>query len=375
MKTKLVVFGIMSFLLGVNCFSQNPTIKEVSNYLEKNAKSPKDYIISKFKQYDYVVLGEYHKIKHDAEFVASLIPSLYENGVRNIAFEFWDYTTQAFIDSMLTAKKWDEQRFYNGIAKGFAVTWAYTEYLDILREIWKLNQTLSETQPKFRTVFMCYEFFPCADGYERFGGIDPDIHMANIFEKEIVSKNEKALIHCGIHHGFTSYKQPMYDFETQELDGLNDERFGNIIYDKYPNRIITVFLHSPWISDKGFDKPYVKSVNGIIDDAMQLIGNKPCGFDVKNTVAGKLNADDTYYAFGYDDFTLDKFCDGYIFLMPLNEYKNATIESNFYTRENLVKLKEFFACYGMEFDTLTLEDALMVIEGETDVEAKMAHFK
>ena len=376
MKTKLVVFCIISFLLGVNCFSQNPTIKEISNYLEKNAKSPKDYIISKFKQYDYVFLGEYHRVKHDVEFVASLVPHLYENDVRNIAFEFWDHTNQAFIDSMMTAKEWDEQRFYNGISKCFAVTWAYTEYLDILREIWRFNQILSENQPKFRAVFAGNEFYPCAeDPYEQFGGEDPDVQMATVFEREVASKNEKALIHCGIHHAFTSYHQPFYDFEAQELDGLNDERFGNIIYEKYPKQSITVFLHSPWISDKGFNKPYVKPVNGAIDDAMQLTGNKPCGFDVKNTVVGKLKADDTYYAFGYNDFTLSMFCDGYIFLAPMNEFKNVTIDPNYFTKENIDKLKEFIVCMGMEVETLTLEDALMIIQGETHIERDMAHFK
>jgi hypothetical protein len=187
---------------------------EIETYLKKYGQSPKDYVISKFKDYDYVFLGEYHRNKQDVDFVISLIPDLYENGIRNIAYEFYEYEFQPIIDSLLTAKEWDEKMLYHNITKT-NVTWGYFEYLDLFKKVWEFNQTLNPDQDKFRLVVLGYDYNPCKNN--PFEDFDPDEFMADVIEKEIISKDEKALIYCGIHHAFTKYKQPVYDFEKDTL--------------------------------------------------------------------------------------------------------------------------------------------------------------
>jgi uncharacterized iron-regulated protein len=113
---------IISFFLFSICFSQSDAIDEIYDYLHENCKNPSDYVISKFKNYDFIFLGEHHRIKHDADFVASLIPKLYENGIINIAYEFGEFTNQHLIDSLLCLEKWDEQLVYKAASKGFAIT-------------------------------------------------------------------------------------------------------------------------------------------------------------------------------------------------------------------------------------------------------------
>ena len=46
---------------------------------------------------------------------------------------------------------------------------------------------------------------------------DPDEFMAHIVLAEFVAKHQKALIYSGIHHAFTRYKQPIYDFDVGKL--------------------------------------------------------------------------------------------------------------------------------------------------------------
>lgn len=340
--------------------------------------NPSDYVVSKFKDYDYVFLGEYHRIKHDADFVAGLIPQLYDNGITNLAYEMSEYTNQQTIDSLLSAKEWNEKLFYQTISQGSAIIWGYAEYLNIFKEVWRLNNSLHPNQPRFRVVLVGPKFYPCKKGLDRFGGIDPDLSMANTLEREVITHNQKVLIYCGMHHAFTSYKQPIYDFEKNELVRLNSERFGNIIHKKYPNKTFTIFMHSPWFSDKGFKEPSVKPANGIIDSVMVSLNNKPCGFDVKTTPIGTIEADNTLYTFGYTDFSLKDFCDGYIFLNPFDKYKNVSVSEDYYRNSGFEQMKEFLKCMGWteeKLNRLTVKNVIELVSEEANIEKKLSHLK
>ena len=362
-KNSFVMVVLMLF--SINTYSQNSTLEACSTYLKENGQSPKEYVVSKFEHYDYVFLGEYHRNKQDIDLVISLIPDLYENGIKNIAYEFYEYTNnQSMLDSLLTAKEWNEEFLYHRLSKGSGIIWGYSEYLNIFEKVWEFNQTLSADQPKFRIVLLGAEFNPCNE--DPFGGIEPDAFMADVVEKEIISKNEKALVYCGIHHAFTTYKQPTYDFEQAKLIGLYNERLGNIIHEKYPKKTFTIFLHAPWTSNKGWDEQSVKPVNGVIDSAMSVLNNTPMGFDVKNTIIGKLKATNTYYAFGYDDFKLEDFCDGYIFQLPYKKVKFVSVAPNFYDEYNFNKLKEFMKCRGFEEEVIEMITKETVVENLTE---------
>ena len=339
----------MSMIFSSNIYSQNSMIDACYTYLKENEQLPEKYVTSKFEQYDYVFLGEYHRAKQDVNFVSSLIPDLYKNGIRNIAYEFYEFTSQTILDSLLTAKEWDEKRLYQQLSKGWDIEWGYTEYINILKNVWEFNQTLNPNQNKFRVVLFGPEYNPCEKN--PFGGHDPDVVMADVFEKEIISKQEKSLIYCGMHHAFTRYGQPN-----------NYGRMGNIIHKKYPEKTFTIFLHSPWMP-KGLRIRYVKPVNGVIDHVMTKLNNVPIGFDVKNTIMGTLRANNTYYAKGYDDFKLEDYCDGYIFLLPFEQVEFVSASPDYY-EYNLDKFKGFMKCRGYSdrrLRKLTKEKAMEVV--------------
>ena len=46
------------------------------------------------------------------------------------------------------------------------------------------------------------------------------------------------------------------------------------------------------------------------------------------------------YKYGYSNFTLKDFCDGYIFLNPMSEYETVTVIPNFITPEKVAFVKQ-----------------------------------
>ena len=93
---------------------------------------------------------------------------------------------------------------------------------------------------------------------------------------------------------------------------------------------------------------------------MKQFTNKRVGFDVIGTPFGKLTASDTYYAFGYPDFTLDKFCDGYIYQGAFKDYEPITMEPDFITSTNIEKLRSFLTCLKLPkqyVDSITPQNA------------------
>lgn len=358
MKTKSFFLLTLLVLFSVDLYSgsHSGSVEESRRYLKKNGMNPEKYVISKFDTYDYVFLGEPHWIKSDVEFVRGLIPALYRNGIRNLALESYEQSTQSFVDSMLMGGEWDETALYHTLSKNSRVEWGYKEYLDIFKTVWELNRTLKKGQPMFRLVLIGPEYYPGNQGM-----VDPDAFMADVLEREVISKGEKALVYCGAHHAFTSYQMPIYDFEEGVLYQLYDGRFGNIIQAKYPSKTFTIMMHMPWLSNEGFEVQRVRPVAGVIDSAMQLLSNKPVGFDVKGTFMGTLGSTDTYYAIGHENFKLEDFCDGYIFLVPYKEMRPVSISGNFYDDYNLDKLKKFMVASGVSqerIDSMTKEQLL-----------------
>ncbi len=346
MKHYLKIVAIA--LLGISIGCQNSQHEnEMIDYLKTNWKSPENYVLEKFDSHDYVFIGEYHRIKHDVDLILNLIPKMYENGIYNLAIEFGDYQEQPLVDSLLLLPRFDRELAKEIIFKCYPV-WGYKEYIDIYQVAWEVNHSdILKNKKKFRVVNIGPKFDPCKEG-GAWKNLDPDVFMANVILNEIVSKNEKALIYSGNHHAFTKYHQPLYDFKKDTLEGFKTTRLGNVVYDSLKERTFNIYLHAAWISDKGWDEPSVLPVNGDINSIMNLFENKPVGFDVINSPFGKLTCNNSYYAFGYPDFTLDQYCDGYIYQNEFKNYQPITMEENFINANNIGELKDFLICLDVE---------------------------
>lgn len=339
---KKVLLFIMLTFLAIHANSQN--YQELKTYLESNWETPEEYVISKFKNHDYVFIGEYHRIKHDVELILNLIPQLYNNGIYTLAIEFGKYEIQEFIDSITTAPVFDRNKLRTIYSQSYP-EWCFKEYIDIYETAWQINNTNSTSSQRFRVVNIAPPYDPCKAG-GAWQDFDPDVYMADVLFKEVIKNNQKALIYAGNHHAFTKYHQPYYDFAKDTLYGFTNTRMGNIIFNKLGEKTFNIYLHAGWISSNGWNAPLVLPVNGVIDSVMNMFNDKRVGFDMRNTPFGKLESTNSYYAIGYDNFTLERFCDGYIYQNSFEHYQPITKEKGFYNRRTTRELKKNLKCEG-----------------------------
>jgi uncharacterized iron-regulated protein len=320
--------------------------QELTSYLKAHWKTPEDYVVDKFATYDLVFIGEYHRIKHDPELIQALIPRLYKAGVRNLGLEFTCSEDQEKVDALLASTAYDEN-LVRYLFRQYT-PWPYVEYMDIYRRAWELNRSLPASAPRFRVVNLGYKpnFRALREGHpEDWRNVwqkgDPDEFMAQVILKEFVAPGRKALIYSGMHHAFTRYHQPIYDFDHAKFIRFNQTRMGNIVHDKVPAKVFTIFLHSPWPTRKSSEESAYPAA-GLIDRVMQDLPDKRVGFDVQGSPFGRLRDPNTYYAFGYEDFTLDAYTDGYIFQKAFSDYAGVTTDKDFITAKELPEILENF---------------------------------
>lgn len=357
----------------------SPTGDELVRYLETSAMSPAEYVVSKFEHHDVVFLGEWHRIRHDVELVHSLIPRLYDAGIRNLGIEFGNAEDQALADRLVTAEHYDPE-LARTLTFRYFTSWGYQEYIDLYKHAWALNQSLPSGAEPFRIVHLNYRIrwdlqrpeMTQADRQAVFHKGSTDDHMAQVILREFVGKGKKALIYCGLHHAFTRYRQPNYDFNSGKLRSLVDNRAGNIVWRELPERVFLIALHSPWPTKRSFSEQALP-LGGVLDD---LLGKyaQPVGFDVRGTPFGRLSDTKTYYSAGYDSFLFENLVDGYVFQTPVKDFQGVTVDPLFITEENFSEAVLFSPNLALR-DRLTKPSA--IIEGmraDADLRQRLGQF-
>ena len=381
------VYALIAFLLATTAAfaltptSPSPDSKKLVTYLKAHAMSPEDYVVSKFRNHDIVFLGEYHRIKHDVELIHKLIPRLYKAGVRNLGIEFGCYEHQDKVDQLITADTYDEN-LARWLMFQQSSSWGYKEYQDIYRVAWQLNRSLPKHARKFRVVNLGYrpnwparkEEMTSADWNKVWWNGDPDQHMADVVIKEFVNKGQKALIYSGNHHAFTQYHQPIYDFEKKKFIRFNTTRMGNLVFNKVGYRAFNIYLHAPWGSSTNPDVN-TRPMHGVIDEVMAKLDNRRVGFDVKGSPFGAISDTTSYYSLGHANFTLDKYCDGYIFQGGFEDYEGVTVDPLFVTDTNLEEAIAYFANPAFRKRVKKPEDLITAMRRSADIKSRFKDVK
>ena len=350
--TALIASLITLMILMIGCSGPareiDPLVLEgLKTYIERHHLPPEMYLVGKFADHDVIFLGEMHRNKHDVEFVSSLIPYLHSHGIFRLGTEFARREDQYLIDSLLTAPTYDED-LARRITFQFSPFWGYQEYVDIFRAAWEVNSVLEDAEAdveRFRILALndSPEWWHVESEEDR---DDPAVmkkvcagggehQWAKVIMDSAVAQEKKILVHCGIHHAFTEYKQPVYI--NGEFVRFEDTRAGNHVFREIGKRAITVFMHSAWVSAKGYDKPMVEPADGIVDATMELVDASylPVGFDTRGTPFGDLPGETSLYKHGYEAFRLATFCDGYIYHKPFSEYEGVTPIPDFVNEGNI----------------------------------------
>jgi hypothetical protein len=344
-------FAGLFFLIGPVLLPQERSLREVpaalrdelTGYLQTQGMSPEDYVISKFRDHDLVLLGEHHFIKHDVEFVQSLLPFLYKSGIRDLGIEFGCHELQDRADALVTAETYDE-----GLARWLMFQWGsywpYVEYLGLYKKAWELNRSLPEGAPRFRVIGLDYKarWDLVTDNMPpgRWKAVQPkgprDEYMARTIMDEFIKKKKKALVYMGQHHAFTRYHAFEYDFEKKKPLGVFTQSAGNIVWRKIGDKAFQICLHYPWQTIAG-PRTYDYPVDGVVDRVMKDSGTTRVGFDVAGSPFGRLGDVGAVYAAGRKQFLFSDFCDGYIYGKPFDEYEGCSVDPLFITADNLAE--------------------------------------
>ncbi len=320
------------------------------SYLRTNEKSPIEYVVEKFKQHDVVMLGEQHEVREVCEFISNLIEPLYHQAnVKHFAMEVLKYKNQYSANKIVTGEEYDEQLVLQLFRDtGFPV-WGFQEYMDILKEIWRVNQTLPPDKEKIKVVCLANDldgtvlesrrhlFWKLPGCFYRMA-MNDEI-MAKVLEWEVLRKGEKVLIQIGSGHTYTHYRQPAV--KSGKLVAEVSPRFGYILHGKYGNRIFQVVLHQ-WGMSYDFISGNVKiqqPLGGLLEEVFAENGNKPVGFDVISSPFASLR-DSNQYLFAYQRYVV--FSDvarGYVFLKPLKKLNKITWAKGFINESNFEKAK------------------------------------
>jgi len=320
--------------------------RSLATWLEAEAETPERYVVGLFAEHEVVFLGEQHRVKHDALLVQSLLRPLHRAGVHVLATEFGRREDQSLIDSLVQSREWNEELAREILFRQM-VFWGYQEYRDIFRSAWLLNRELDREEARFRVLGLNdspdWSFVRTDSDRD-----DPAI-MRKVWHGEgeeqwaevildAVRSGKKVLVHCGIHHAFTAYRQPrVFQGEFRGFDP--NLRCGNYVFAALGKRAVTVFLHAPWNGAAGFGAPMIHPAGGVIDALMLARGPRPVGFDLDGGPFGEIRVRDAVYQHGYEDFTLADFCDGWIYRRPISEYEGVTPIAGWVDEDNLERAR------------------------------------
>ncbi|WP_299253450.1 ChaN family lipoprotein [uncultured Aquimarina sp.] len=342
---KIVTFIIITFLFLVKSSGQEANFSEELSYLKKQGADPISYLIKKFNDYDFVILGEDHAIKDNLDFIKELIPELYAAGVYTLGMEFGAYEKQSVVDSLVQSKIYNEQ-LVRDVMYFYNVGWAYKEYMDIYKTVWKFNKNLPLKSRKFRILNISYqydwsEFFdiPTPENMSKvFHKGPPNMFRAKVVEMEIAKKDDKILLLVGTPHAFTRYQQASLSVNSDSFCIYDNGSLGNRLYNKYPSRVFSIFLHGPFYNKPNKTPFMLSPAFDNIEKIATLYNNKSVGFDLRNTPFGNLR-DNSIYETCYPRFRLHQLFDGYIFLVPFEKMKSCTIDIDFFKGKDWITTK------------------------------------
>lgn len=307
----------------------------------RDARSPAEYLISKFETADVVLLGEDHAIKQDLDFIANLVPRLYAGGVTNLVMEFGAAEDQAALDRLVTSPAYDAAAAKR-LMFDYNVMWSWAEYRNIYKAVWSFNHRLPAGKPPFRIINMSYVY-----DWSGFSGIRTPTTMSRVFwrgaveqfradviSREVLDRGEKALVLTGTIHAFTRFSIPQTQNDADGFCEPTANALGNRLFRTYGTRVANVMFHQSLPALPGQSRAFEQPGGGAVEQIMHLNGNRSVGFDLRGAPMGSI-PDRSYYALCERDLTLGDLFDGYVFLVPFSVARAATPDLSFIDQTNI----------------------------------------
>lgn len=329
-----------------------------AEYLEENAIDPIDFVLSKIKDYRLVAIGEDHWIADHTKFFCDVLREAAKNDDTRpqvVAVEFGNEIDQIIAnhithspifmpDSVHKILQHAPDRYGN----------PYKGYFDVFKCVWEINQSLDDNKKISIQLLDPAGVQDMFDNTKFQRNKDRDMSMFHKLQWDITN-GKKVIFYAGQAH------------TQRQIRGikLNDKEYyynypsaGFLIKSAYPRLVYTLDLWSPLNMGMGYTiNPntgiWHERSYGIFDKAFAINGNKPCGFDIKNSAWGNITMMEYYSLPGKEnnymsnpldanpytqDIELSQLLDGIVFIKPSSEFKGDTL-IDIYTPDFLEKCK------------------------------------
>lgn len=332
-------------ILAINAFGQATTPDTaLTKYLEFLAKkdfaNPKNYILDLFKEKDIVIFSErQHPEITQYELLLRIIKD--ERFQGHVFTEIGTTQVAPAIHAFLKKEGLSEEAKEKALLEiernlVYRIAWEAYNYYDLLSSIYELNQGRKledkvmvyplDVHFDWRTIKNT-EQYQLFENLQNRNLIDRDLTIGVNFvetyqkaKKESPARN-KALVILNTYHAYI--RIPSYlPLPTEPFIYSAAE----YIYKTYPHTTTNVLINSLIFAPQ---RSLV--ANGKWDAAFQYSGNKPIGFDLKNTPFGTDQFDLYHFGNAFESVNFEFMFDGFVFYQPIEEFNLALGIPNLYS--------------------------------------------
>jgi hypothetical protein len=321
--------------------------------------TPEDYLADICGLHQLVLLGDQRYVADHLEFLAAMVPVLWQRGVRNLAWEFTNSRRQAELDALVSAGQWSAEAAHDLFVDLLGVGLGYRQYIDILHATWAHNAGLPDSVPPMRVVALGLPSFvedpDLLDGRSGgetelrnwwLGGHYRDvtaIHMANTLTNEVVRRQERALVYADADR--TTTKLLQLDADEPSISA------GNLLYRWMGEGVQRVLFHGAVPDEAAITRVETlvdASPDGIttfgIDLELSTLGSVPVA-SVAGLVGGTVRR-----------LELADLADGYLYLGPVQDWRPVELEACFLRAANLDAAERQYRALDPRPEPYTLEE-------------------
>jgi len=321
--------------------------------------TPEDYLVDLCGLHQLVLLGDQRYVASHLELLASVVPQLWQRGVRNLAWEFTNTRCQAELDTLVTDRTWSAEHAHDLFIDLMGVGLGYQQYVDVLHAVWDHNRTLGAEVPNQRVVALGLPSFvedpDLLDGRSGaetelrnwwLGGHYRDvtaIHMANILTNEVLRRRERALVYADADR--TTTKLLQLDDGQPALSG------GNLLYRWIGEGVQRVLFHGAVA-----DVDTIQRVEALVSASPDEIDR--FGIDMELSTLGDVPAPSLR---GVVDgavrpLRLADVADGYLYLGSIRDWRPAELIGGFLRSDNVAVAERQYRALDPRQDPYTLAE-------------------
>ena len=321
-------------------------------------KKPALYISDLCQSHQVVLLGDQIGVTQHLDFLASLIPSLYQVGVTHLAWEFTNSRCQGVLDELLTAPEWEQNTCSEIFADLLGIGFSYHEYAAVLQAVWRFNKSLTGGVP-FRVIALGLPSYvedpDLLDGRSAaelqlrnwwMGGHYRDMtafHMINVLTNEVLRHGQRVVVYANADQTTTNF--------IQWSDGLATTTLGNLLHRWMGEGVQRVLFHGA-ISEGALNKR--------VEDLIATSPEKPDNFGIQLDTSTLGNVAVNELTGSYDgvetSFRLRDLANGYVYLANVEDWKPSVLTENFLNSSNYVSVESRYRALDPQEDRYSMKE-------------------